>query len=610
MLNKIKLFVRDNYLVILMALLVGIIYIAPSIIFILSLGDSYRGIPMMQTDNEDTYLGRIHEILDGYPTVGSFSFFEYKNQPPLSPPGGEFFYALPSLMLGVSLVNILIASRFILPVILFLLVYILIRRLTFNPSYFSSKLNAIAGALWVTLGYNLIDFRNVFNFLTGRQEILSGSFLIWSRPVNPILGGIFLFSFILFLLALWQKTKYRKTCIILAGLFLALMILSYFFSWGMALSILGVLIVVALVKKEWAIIKSFFGVLLSALIFASPYWYMSWQAGRSPWYADSVLRSGLFYTHYPLANKLIIAVLALYFILVGWSLLIKNRPFRFSLSYFKEIFESLSAWHWFSLAFILGSLLTYGQQIITGVTIWPYHFSQYSIPLAMMVMMVLLFNIIKEKSIYFWAGAVGFIITASLLCGIYIQASVYRNNFSNYAAVQPYSQIFDWLNQKPKDCVVFVRQDAKEIIRLQTMIPAFTHCNNLVSTDGMFVLMPNERLLFNYLASLHINNIKPENIDSYLAKNMSEAEDNLFSNWSGLHGAKDFPDVSDRLQEERIKKFPQDYREFYAKDFKKELNRYRLDYILSVEPLAKEVIKQLAGLKLTFNKNNIFIYSF
>lgn len=610
MLKKIKLFIRDNYLVILAVFLVGTIYIAPSIIFILSLGDSYRGIPMMQTDNEDTYLGRIHEILDGYPAVGSFSFFEYKNQPPLSPPGGEFFYALPSLVLGVSLINVLIVSRFILPVILFLLIYILIRWLTVSLSCFFNKLNAIAGALWVTLGYNLVDFRNIWNFLTGKQDVLAGSFLVWSRPVNPILGAIFLFSFLLFLWALWHRTRYRKTCIVFAGLFLALMMVSYFFSWGMALSIWGVLIAITLAKKEWAVIKSFFGVLLSAIVFALPYWYMSWQAGQSPWYADSVLRSGLFYTHHPLLNKLMLAVLIFYLVLTSWSLFVKNRSFSFSLSYFRKIFDSFQVWHWFCLSFILGAFWAYGQQIITGVTIWPYHFSQYSIPLAIVVVMALLFNIIKERSIYLWGSAVGLIIIASLFCGIYIQASVYQNNFSYYTGVQSYAEVFNWLNQQPKDCVVFVRQDAKEIIRLHTMIPAFTHCNNLVSTDGIFSLMPNDRLLFNYLISLRINNIKPENINSYLVENMNEAEDSLFSNWAGLHNAKDFPDVFDRPLEERIKKIPQDYREFYAKDFKKELSQYRLDYILSVKPLSQEVVGQLTGLKLVFNKNNLFIYSF
>ena len=426
MFKKITFFVRNNYLVILAVFLVGIIYIAPSLIFIWTLGDSYKGIPMMQTSDEEAYLSRIHEILDGHPMVGSFSFFEYKNQMPLSPPTGEFFYALPSLIFGVSLTNVLIASHFVLPIILFLLIYTLIRWLTANLSCFSNKFNAVAGALWVVLGYDLIDFRSVWNFLTSKEKFLSGSLLLWARPVNPILGAIFLFSFLLLLWALWHKTKYRKTCIVFAGLFLALMMASYFFSWGMALSIWGVLIVIALAKKEWIIIKSFFGVLLATLFFSSPYWYMSWQASQSPWYHDSVLRMGLFYTHYPLLNKLMLVVLALYLALTGWSLFIKNRPFSFSLGYLRKFFDSFQTWHWFCLAFVLGALWAYSQQIVTGITIWPYHFVQYSIPLAIMVIMVLLFNVIKEKSIYLWGGVVGLIAIASLLCGVYTQMGAYQ----------------------------------------------------------------------------------------------------------------------------------------------------------------------------------------
>lgn len=605
-----KLFIKNNYPVILAVFLVGAIYLAPSLFFVLSLGDSYQGIPMMQTANEDTYLSRIHEILDGYPAIGSFSFFEYKDQPPLSPPGGEFIYALPSLVFGAPLVNVLVVSRFILPMILFLLVYFLIRRLTASLPNLSNKFNAIAGAFWAVLGYDLIDFRGVWNFLTGKQDVLAGYFLLWSRPVNPILGAIFLFSFLLLLWSLWHKTRYRKTYIFFAGFFLALMIMSYFFSWGMALSIWGILLVIALVKKDWGAFKSFLGILPVTLILALPYWYWSWQANQSPWYANSVLRSGLFYTHYPLFNKFLMAVLAVFLILVGGSLWTKNRPFSWSLGYFKKIFDGVRSWQWFCLAFILGAFWAFSQQVVTGITIWPYHFVQYSIPLAIVVLTVLLFNIIKEKSVYLWGGSVALIMIVSLACGIYAQASVYRDNFSYYADAQLFAGVFDWLNQRPKDCVVLTRQDEQDVIKLNTMIPAFTHCNNLVSTDGIFVLMPEDRLLYNYLVFLRINNVKPENIENHLAVSGREAEAYLFSNWKGLHHAVNFPDVSDKMLAERIKNIPRDYREFYAKNFKEELSRYRLDYILSVGPLSPQVIEQLSGLKIVFQKNNIFAYSF
>ena len=608
--SKLLILIKNHRLAISFAILTGVIYLAPHIFFIASMGEKYQGIPMMQTANENFYLARMQEILDGHPALGSFVYYEYKGQWPLSPPTGEFFYALPALLFNVSPANIVIISRFVLLAILFLLVYALISGLTVSSFSFANKFNAIAGALWVTLGYDLIDFRSLWNFLAGKQDILAGGFLVWSRPVNPILGAIFLFSFLLLLLALWQKTKYRKTGIIFAGLFLALMMASYFFSWGMALSVWGVLIVIALAKKELPVVKSFFWVLLTALFFASPYWYMSWQAGRSPWYADSVLRSGLFYTHYPLLNKLMLLVLVFYLVLTVWSFFIKNRPFNFSLSYLRKFFDSFEVWHWFCLSFILGALWAYSQQVITGVTIWPYHFVQYSIPLAIIAVMVLLFNIIKAKAVYFWSAAAGLIVISSLAYGIYVQASVYEKSFSYYADIQSYAKIFNWLNQQPKDCVVLVKPGAEEAAEIDKLIHALTHCNNFISNEGSFSLLPQDRLIFNYLVFLRLNNVKPENIESYLAENKSEARSRLFSNWQGLYGVKDFPDFSDPLLEERIKKFPQDYREFYTKDFRQVLSKYRLDYILSVGPLTKNSLVELPGLKEVWNSGNIFIYKF
>jgi len=49
---------------------------------------------MMRTANEDFYLARIQEILDGHPSVGSPAFSEYKNEPPLSPPV-RYFFSVP-----------------------------------------------------------------------------------------------------------------------------------------------------------------------------------------------------------------------------------------------------------------------------------------------------------------------------------------------------------------------------------------------------------------------------------------------------------------------------------------------------------------------------------
>src|SRR3989338_3816171 len=444
----IKNFLKQHYLVFCFAILVGFIYVAPNIFFILSLGEDYKGIPMMQPANEISYVARIRDILDGHPILGSPFFYEYKNQWPIAPPTGEIFYAIPSIVFGTSPQNIVIASRFFLPLILFFLVYFLIYKLS-NSDAFFNKINGVAGALLITLGYDLVDYHTLLSWIAG--ESAPGGFLIWARPVNPILGAIFLMSFLLFIWSIIQKKTNKKT-IIGASVFLVLMIMSYFFSWGMAVSVVAMLILIYFFKKEYGVVKNLAATLIFGFLLASPYWYISWQASQSSWYEDSLLRSGLFYTHYPLLNKLMLAVLAVYIILIIFQILKyeKSKP-----NFIKEKSNfQFQDWHWFCLALILGSLWAYSQQILTGRTVWPYHFVQYSIPLAMIVLMVLFYNIVRKESVWLWRAGIFAIVSVSLSFGIYTQASVYNGAaYEYYRNLQLSAPLFDELNKKEKDCV-------------------------------------------------------------------------------------------------------------------------------------------------------------
>lgn len=597
----IRSFLKEHYLAFLAAIFVGFIYIAPNIFFIFSLEDAYRGIPMMQTANEDFYLARIQEILDGHPALGSVFFFEYKDQIPLSPPTGELFYAVPSLIFDISPVHILILSRFFLPFILFLLVYYLVRKLTDSANFLSAKINAIAAALFVTLGYDLIDYRTILNYLRGVST--PGDFLIWTRPVNPILGAIFLMSFLIFLWLIVQRreTKQQKFYIIGASVFLALMVTSYFFSWGIAISIIVALILIYLLKKEYKIVKNLIIVVISSFLLSLPYWYMALQAKQSFWYRDSVLRSGLFYTHYPLFNKLMLAVLFVYLLSLFLPIFIRKIRGEEFVVYFGQ-------WHWFCLAFILGSLLVYIQQVLTGITIWPYHFVQYSIPLAIIVSMVLFYDIIRQKSQFLWKAMVSAVIFASLSFGIYIQVSTYKQSYSYYSDLQSYVQLFNWIDRQERDCVILVKEQAKAKYRLNDLIPAFTHCNIYDSTS-LSSIIPSSRIYHNYLVGMLFDGATSENISRYLEEHKKESQLHLFSNWKELFDVKDFPDIPDKAGE-KSENLAEDYRKFFAQDLKSALKEYRLDYILIEGNIAGKAADLIKKLNLVYSSNNISVYKF
>lgn len=578
------------------ALLIGFIYGLPHIFFMLSLGAEYKGVPMLQTPNEDSYLARIQEIRDGHGALGSPFFFEYKDAPPLAPPTGEWLYALPSLVFNVSPSSVLMSSKFILPPVLFLLIYALMFRLTGSGSL-PSKWSAIACGLLIVLGYDLVDYRSLLSYLSG--DASPGSFLLWARPVNPILGAIFLFSFLNCVFLLVRGTERQKSALFAGGVSLALMFASYFFSWGIALSVLAALCILFLLRKEYRLAGRLSLIVPIGIALAAPYWYAAWGAGRSPLYEESVLRSGLFLTHYPLQNKLLVATLAFCALVLCFDAWLKRRK---GLQFHFEI------WHVFTLALLLGGLWAYSQQIVTGRTIWPYHFVQYTIPLSIVVFFALLHHIVREWNRYVWGTSIIGSVAASLIFGVYVQASTYENAYPRYVRAQAYVPLFERLNAEEKDCVVLTNESSEEMAWLNTLVPAFTHCNRYTSTET-FSLMPFERGFRGYLALLRLRGIASDDIETYLVEHRGEASGYLYSNWQGLFGVSDFPDFSDPLLATRLAAFGAQYREFLAQDFKTGLLRYRIDYILSASPLDEYLVRELR-LTEAFDRNGLVLYSF
>ncbi len=593
--QKIKIFFTRHYLAILFSILVGLIYIWPHVWFIASNSDIYQGIPLMQIDNEDFYLARMQEILDGHPSLGSPAFFEYKDQPPMSPPTVEILYALPTIFLGIPLIITLTASKFILPLVLFLLIYSFIFSLLGRENNLANKISSIAGAALILLGYDLIDYRYIFNLLSGSIE--PSRWLIWTRPVNPITGAIFLFSFLLFLKAAVCNTKKSLIPAIGAGFFLALMFSSYFFSWGIALSILAMMGFFYILRRNYYVVKRIILISILGIFLSLPYWYSSWQAKQNIWYDEALLKSGLFYTHYPLFNKVLIVSFLIYLLFLLFKFFNNSRRFNFEDN------------DYFILALLTGGLFAFNQQVITGMTVWPFHFVQYTIPFSIIAGIIVLHNITYKHCRVVWLMAIGIIILASSSYGIYIQFATYSNYLEYNKSVQDYAALFKWINSQEKDCVVLVAGDRRQFKELSGLVLAFTHCNQY-SNEWAYTLMPSERVYHNYLVNLRMKGISADGFEEYLQKNFSEARSFLFSNWAGLYGVSTFPDFTDEKLQERIKGLPGDYHEFLKKDFKTELNKYRLDFIISFGPLSEQAMSQLSDIKFLEKINNLFIYEY
>ena len=604
--QKIKQYICDHYAAIIVAFFISIIYGLPNVWFMSSLGDDYKGVPMMQVANEDFYIARMREILDGHPMVASQFFFEYKNQYPLAPPTGEFLYAIPAFIFKLSIVTVVMLSKFILPFILFLLIYALIYRITLFDISWHKKLNAISGGLFVVLGYDLVDYRTILNLISG--EAHPEGWLLWARPVHPILGAIFLISFLICIYNIIMR-KRKKRSIILGSLFLALMMASYFFSWGVAISILFVLVIFFLFDKRYGVVKDFINLFVLAIVFSLPYWYIAFQARSSEWYQDSLMHSGLFFTHYPIINKVLVSGALMYILVFVYFYLVKRNIFnKYLISIDKR--TKLQDWVVICSSFIIGGFLALNQQVVTGMTIWPFHFVQYTIPLVIISVSILFYNVIRNYSKLLWSFWIVFVIGSSIIFGVHNQIGAYKNNFSNYTNLQEFSSLFNWLNKQEKNCVILTPDSKVYTHDLGIFLSSFAHCNTYANSAIFSTILPQERRYHNYLVKLRLKGIKGEEIEEYIQNNYPEMQEYLFSNWKGLFGLSLFGDFKDDKLVKRINNLPDNYRDFLNKDFESELNKYKINYIVSVEPIRDYVLNQMTSVYQIFKNDNYLIYGF
>lgn len=580
MLNNALLFIRAHRWALFAMLVVGIVSIGPHVLFRISLGAEYRGFYILQTDNETEYLAKVQEIFDGHLLLGSTPFFEYKNNFPLLPPTLELFYAFAALVFGASIPTVFIASKFVLPAVLFFLIYLLIDRLSDEVPLLRGRAHALAGGLLIVLGYDLIDYGTVWSYLSGSSS--PASFLLWTRPVNPVIGAILLCSVLLIAWSFHNEhsRRYRFFLYAAGGAAIALMIGSYFFSWFLTLSILGILITINALRRHYAFVKSVLLMSAIGIILSLPYWYIVWNAGASPWYDDAAFRTGFSLGHSFILNKLLLLSLVVFFAVTALFRLEKKE------------------WWWFCLALLLGGFVAFNQQVITGRTIWPFHFVQYTIPLSLSVLFIVLYHVCARRYRWAWSAVVGFVIVISLSFGIYVQASVYNRFYDEYKQKQSYAAVFRWLNASaPKDCVVLSEDDL-----FSRMILAFTHCN-VYWTNNVHFLIPWERLRHNYFTFLRLKGVSVEEIGGYLENNGDEVL-GYFYGLGGLEAGRSYPPFA-RL----INGFPVDYQSFVSRDFRNELKKYRIDYIISQGPLSEGIRQSLTGLILVSEINGFFIYA-
>lgn len=577
-----KLFIRKHALALLFAAFVGLLSVLPSILAPLALGGDYAGLQFLYIDDEDIYRARIHEVIDGHPGVVSPYFFEYKDMPIMVvPPINEWVYALPALLFGLSFV--ITASKFLFPALLFFLIYVLTRKLVSESSGVSTRWSAITAGIFVTLGYDLIDYQSLFSLIKNGGEAARLS--VWTRLVNPVVGGLMVFGF---LIMLWNivEQKYRYMYVP-AGALLALMV-GYFFSFGISVSVLVALALVFFLNKEYAVARECIYVFVIALLLDAPYWYNTLTSVGGEGGREVALRNGMFFTHAPVLNKVIILATLFFVISLFYSHIIKKSR------------NHAHVWQ-YTGALLLGSWIALNQQVITGRAIWYHHFVQYTIPIAIVVVIVISLLVWHKYYPRVWSVAIGTLLLASLSYGV-LGSRSYLYRMDDFRKFQEYSQLFSFLNASaPDECVVLIKEYHEELERL---IPAYTNCN-VYSSTYTFSGVPPERVLHNYLLRLRLSGVDEDHIQEYLFAHEDEVRGYFYSDWDQLFGKGE-----DEWFVGRTLFLNTAYRQFVQGSLEKQLAQYRLDYVVTATPLSADTLLIVSQLSLVTHTANEYVYAF
>ncbi|KKW43428.1 MAG: hypothetical protein UY93_C0002G0024 [Parcubacteria group bacterium GW2011_GWA1_56_13] len=487
----IRDFLRARRPIVMLMGIVLALTLVPILDTYLIVGDAWRGILPTFTD-ETIYLAHVQTVGEGYLSDGNPYFLEHRNDPPLVIFGGAWLNAVP-LLAGMPL-NVALMLNFILWSLLFAVsLYWLLREFRI-PSW-------------------LAVFTTVLVYLQSYAHV-------W-RPAN--LQPVYPFYFLFYIaLARLIREQSRRNITLLA---LATGALFYLFAylWQIAIITLGLLLLYALVRKDWPLAKAtFISSLIGGLIGLPVPLYMLWISHASPYFWESISRFGLVSTHLPMAEIIYsggwIGLLLVFLAVLYW----RSRPLRgdeefILLGSFIAI-GGLGLWVMQGSNLITGKLLETGEHVrilmlpwlafstvIVGMYVWR-HRVQLSGPLRLLS-----------------AGMFAALLAVNLYYTYYYFAPFFKveANREFWQTEQSYAAPFAWLQHGEKAPVV-VWSDPSNYAT--PSLPVFTRHFTLFTEFSMWQLVSNSEFRERYLVSQYFNDPTVEDLKRELPRYMGRQD--------------------------------------------------------------------------------------
>ena len=582
-----------HFLAVIFGLIIGFIYIAPHIFFVVNPENKYQGVFISRASDEENYLSVIHETYDGNKIANPY-LFEYKNNPSNAAYYYFIEYSLGRIgkIFNLTIANLAYLMKFIFPIILFFTIYIFLLTVS------KDKGAALLGSVLVLLGNEMVGVRAGDFISTIFWQGSWTEFLAYSRPVNPSISSIFFFLALYCIYRIYNEPE-KVRFWILGGALIGFTAYLYFYFWFFPLVLLAVIFVYSVVSKNKLLALAVFLCSLISLIIASPFIFSMLKGlmDTSASVDKEAIQKTFISTHRIILEKIIFApllALAVYYF-------IKLAAKKFM--GFAGAQYSVSKKYIFIFLLLLAALISSNQQVLSGMEIQQHHFHFFvSIPIFFIAMAVLVVDLLKKYFPKFKTAAIFIIISIVVIYAVGVQASTYKNWQPTYKYYQRYADVFNWLNKNSeKESVVYAN------LVMSGMIPMYTKNNVYNAGLAVSYLIPQERLLNNYFVGLFLAGITKDNARaSFYQKEQRDKigififEGQYWRDRCGSYGC--FPDaILDGIIEK--------YLLFLQSPIEQNFKQYRMDYLLwdkNREPEWR--VADLKFLEPVYEYQNIVVY--
>lgn len=583
---------KKHWIIIVFALIIGCLTALPTVRSIANLGGGeFRGVYPIFNFDRLFYMSMTQDVYEGHLGLGNAYVAEHKNDPYVQPPLGEIIMAGFARLTGLNVPNALFVLEFVLPMVIVLLLYLIFYCLT------ESRIAAI----FLTAFYTAIFVTHYY------------------IPINPQFSFIPFFLGIYFIIRVFIRPSENNRSIIiyssLAGLMTAILVYIYPFFWTSLFVLYFMLSIVFYMAlgRDIKYLKNIIYFISPFIIFISPYLYNLFQAVKSPYYAETISRYGLFNSHLPSCYYLIAML----------------TTTMLALIISKKIFIEKKQWY-FALCLVFSGVILAWQNIITGKFMqFSTHYYRTTVIFSLMAFAIIIYNFLKVYPVKTLFNGVKKISAKMVIVFCLFLLFLFQpiHNHIAYTIewfniskskqemldLQKYATLFNWLNNNTAPESVIYSMNGQ----LTNYLTVYTRNNVYLPNYGAVNLMSDDELENRWLSRTIfdkiINRDYVENTDiwvnKFIDKYQSQQTRKKVFSWLGINLK-----ASDRIVPLEVSaKFVEKYEKYKLGDPEELLKNYKLDYLVITEQDKnwqdiKEIVESYNYFKLQETIDGFYIY--